>query len=120
MRISDWSSDVCSSDLFTKAAAQSGDRGFEVELRQSGLTFHIPPDKTILEVLAAAGCDPMYDCTRGECGVCQVDVLEGRPYHRDYYLSDAEKKAGKVIARTSVELGKRVSVGVDIGGRGCN
>src|SRR3546814_6811502 len=63
-------------ELFTKAAAQSGDRGFEVELRQSGLTFHIPPDKTILEVLAEAGCDPMYDCTRGECGVCQVDVLE--------------------------------------------
>lgn len=84
-------------ELFTTPAPQSGDRGFDVELRQSGLTFHIPPDKTILEVLAEAGVDPMYDCTRGECGVCQVTVLEGIPDHRDYYLSDAEKKAGNVM-----------------------
>jgi len=84
-------------ELFTTPAPQSGDRGFDVELRQSGLTFHVPPDKTILEVLAEAGVDPMYDCTRGECGVCQVTVLEGTPDHRDYYLSDAEKKAGNVM-----------------------
>lgn len=84
-------------ELFTTPVPQSGDREFDVELRQSGLTFHIPPDKTILEVLAEAGVDPMYDCTRGECGVCQVTVLEGLPDHRDYYLSDAEKKAGNVM-----------------------
>lgn len=84
-------------ELFTTPVLASGERGFDVELRQSGLTFHIPPDKSILEVLIEAGLDPMYDCTRGECGVCQVDVLEGIPDHRDYYLTDAEKKAGKVM-----------------------
>lgn len=84
-------------ELFTTAAPQQGDRGFEIELRQSGLTLQVPPDKTILDVLEAAGCDPMYDCKRGECGVCQVDVLEGIPDHRDYYLSDDERAAGKTI-----------------------
>lgn len=84
-------------ELFTTAAPQAGDRAFEVELRQSGQTFTVPADKTILEVLEEAGCDPLYDCKRGECGVCQATVLEGEPDHRDYYLSDAEKAAGNVI-----------------------
>ncbi|UHL63270.1 PDR/VanB family oxidoreductase [Paralcaligenes sp. KSB-10] len=84
-------------ELFTAAAPQAGDRGFEVELRQSGQVFHIPPDKTILEVLEAAGCDPLFDCKRGECGVCQAVVLEGVPDHRDYYLSDDERAEGKVM-----------------------
>jgi len=48
-------------------------------------------------VLEEAGCDPLYDCKRGECGVCQVTVLEGVPDHRDYYLSDDERAAGKVM-----------------------
>ncbi|MEB2400488.1 MAG: PDR/VanB family oxidoreductase [Alcaligenaceae bacterium] len=84
-------------ELFVNAAPQAGDRAFEVELRQSGLVLQVPADKTILEVLEEAGCDPLYDCKRGECGVCQADVLEGTPDHRDYYLSDAERKEGKVM-----------------------
>src|SRR3546814_14159722 len=54
-------------ELFTKAAAQSGDRGFDVELRQSGLTFHIPPDTTLLDVLAEAGCAPLYTRSAVRC-----------------------------------------------------
>ncbi len=57
----------------------------------------MPADKTILEVMEAAGCDPMFDCRRGECGVCQVNVLEGVPDHRDYFLSDAERASNQLI-----------------------
>ena len=84
-------------ELFTTAAAQAGDQPFEVELRQSGRTLTIPADKTIVDVMEEEGCDPMYDCKRGECGVCQATVLEGEPDHRDYYLSDTEKASGKII-----------------------
>ncbi|MBO9332563.1 2Fe-2S iron-sulfur cluster binding domain-containing protein [Achromobacter xylosoxidans] len=84
-------------ELFTTAAPQAGDQAFEVELRQSGQVLTIPADKTIIEVMEEAGCDPMYDCKRGECGVCQATVLEGEPDHRDYYLSDTEKASGKII-----------------------
>ena len=84
-------------ELFTTAAPLAGDQPFEVELKQSGMVLTIPADKTILEVMEEAGCDPMYDCKRGECGVCQATVLEGTPDHRDYYLSDAEKAEGKLI-----------------------
>lgn len=84
-------------ELFTTAAPETGDRAFEIELRQSGLVFQVPADKTILEVLQENGCEPMYDCKRGECGVCQVDVLEGTPDHRDYYLSESERAENNVI-----------------------
>ncbi|HEY9278722.1 MAG TPA: PDR/VanB family oxidoreductase [Eoetvoesiella sp.] len=84
-------------EVFANAAPQAGDHGFEVQLSQSGQVFYVPAGKTILQVLEEAGCDPMYDCRRGECGVCQVAVLEGAPDHRDHYLSDAERAAGNVM-----------------------
>ena len=92
-----WDRDNVHFELFITAAAQEGDQPFELELRQSGLTFTVPADKTIVQVLEEAGEDPMYDCLRGECGVCTVDVLEGEPDHRDYFLTDSEKASGKVI-----------------------
>lgn len=82
-------------ELFTAAAPQAGDQPFEVVLKSSGESFLIPPGKTILDVLIEAGKDPLHDCKRGDCGICQVQVLEGVPDHRDYILSDAEKAEGK-------------------------
>lgn len=84
-------------ELFTQAAPVTGDVAFEVELRQTGMTLRVPADQTILDVMEQAGCDPMFDCRRGECGVCQAGVLEGVPDHRDYFLSDREKAAGNLI-----------------------
>ena len=84
-------------ELFVTAAPQFGDRAFDVEIKSTGQVLHIPSSQTILQVLEEAGCDPLYDCKRGECGVCQVTVLEGTPDHRDYYLSDAERVAGDVM-----------------------
>lgn len=92
-----WPAERIHFELFTAAAPVDGDRAFELELRQSGKRLAVPADKTILEVLESAGCDPMYDCRRGECGVCTATVLEGTPDHRDYFLSDAEKAGGKMI-----------------------
>lgn len=70
---------------------------FDVVLKSSGATFTIPATKSILDVLIEAGLDPMYDCMRGECGICQVTVLEGEVDHRDVILSNAERASGKVM-----------------------
>jgi len=83
-------------------AATNGDRmnaesEIEVVLQRSGLTFIVPPDKSILQVLIEEGIDPMYDCQRGECGICQVAVVEGVPDHRDHILSDEEQAENKVM-----------------------
>ena len=73
------------------------DAEIEVVLKRSGLTFIVPPDKSILQVLIEEAVDPMYDCQRGECGICQVAVLEGIPDHRDHILSDSERASNKVM-----------------------
>jgi len=73
------------------------DTAIEVVLKRSGLTFIVPPDKSILQVLIEQAVDPMYDCQRGECGICQVAVLEGIPDHRDHILSESERAENNVM-----------------------
>ncbi len=84
-------------ELFAAPALVEGDHAFEIVLEQSGRTLTVPSHKSILEVLIAAGCDPMFDCQRGECGVCAVAVLDGEIEHRDYVLSAREKSLGNVM-----------------------
>jgi len=86
------------SELFTKApAAGADDAPFEVELKSSGQVVTVAPGQSIIDALEAAGVDVLYDCRRGDCGICQCDVIEGVPDHRDVILSDAEKASGKVM-----------------------
>ena len=92
-----WPSERVHFELFTAAVPQAGDHAFEVVLSQSGQRYTVPADQSILECLIDQGCDPMFDCKRGECGVCAVPVLEGDIDHRDYVLSASEKAAGNVI-----------------------
>lgn len=92
-----WHSDQIHFELFAEAAAEAGDQAFEVELTQSGTCLQIPADQTILDVMIAAGLDPMFDCKRGECGVCATPVLEGEVAHRENCLTESERAAGKVI-----------------------
>lgn len=84
-------------ELFARAASQTGDRAFEVEIASSGDVHLIPADQTIIAALEAAGLDLMYDCQRGDCGICQTSVVSGTPDHRDVVLSDDEKAAGDVM-----------------------
>lgn len=92
-----WPDDHVHFELFNSPAVQGGDTEFEVVLRASGKTLQVPADKSILDVILAAGCDLMYDCKRGECGMCATAVLEGIPDHRDYNLPEDERAAGKVM-----------------------
>lgn len=72
-------------------------REFEVQLNSTGEIYTIPADKTIIEVLEAAGVDLVYDCQRGDCGICETVVISGTPDHRDVVLSAEEKAAGDVM-----------------------
>lgn len=92
-----WASGRLRFEVFTVAVPDEGNRPCEILLKRSGRRFTIPADRSILDVLIEAGEDPLHDCKRGECGVCQVGVVDGVPEHRDFILSDAEKAAGKVM-----------------------
>ena len=83
-------------ELFEAAAPGASDTAFEVQIND-GSVFVIPPDKTIIDVLEENDVDVMYDCQRGDCGICQCDVIDGVPDHRDVVLSEAERAGGEVI-----------------------
>lgn len=84
-------------ELFTTAVAQTGDQAFELVLAKDGRRCTVAAGQSILDCLIEQGCDPLFDCRRGECGVCAVPVLEGDIDHRDHVLSASEKAEGKVI-----------------------
>jgi ferredoxin-NADP reductase len=84
-------------ELFANGSPLPMDQPFEVEVASSGKVFTIPVGRSIIEVLEDAGMDIMYDCQRGDCGICQTDVIEGIPDHRDVVLSEAERASNKVM-----------------------
>jgi ferredoxin-NADP reductase len=68
---------------------------FTVRIPRLGLETLVSHDVSMLEALEACGADMMFDCRRGECGLCQVKVLDvqGAIDHRDVFLSDAQHEA---------------------------
>lgn len=84
-------------ELFSNTPGEGEDTAFEVEIADTGDVYTVPPGKSIIDVLEEAGHDLVYDCLRGDCGICQTDVVSGEPDHRDIVLSDAEKAEGKVM-----------------------
>jgi ferredoxin len=49
----------------------------------------------MLDALESAGVDMIFDCRKGECGLCALPILEleGIVDHRDVFFSDEEKAA---------------------------
>jgi vanillate O-demethylase ferredoxin subunit len=51
-------------------------------------------DTSMLDALEAAGVEVMWDCRKGECGLCVVKVLDadGHVDHRDVFLSGSQQQ----------------------------
>lgn len=84
-------------ELFKSEQPFSPDRPFEVEIKSTGQVVGVAVGQTIIQALEAAGLDVLYDCQRGDCGICQCGVIEGVPDHRDVILSDEERASNKVM-----------------------
>jgi len=93
---------------------------FVVSVPQRRIQATVRSDETILEALTRAGVDLMYDCRKGECGLCllEVEQVDGTLDHRDVFLSAAQKADGRsistcvsrVVAREDSPNGPRVSL----------
>lgn len=84
-------------ELFAAAATGAADESFEVELSSTGQVFNIPPGASIIDVLETGGVDLIYDCRRGDCGICQTRVIAGIPDHRDVILTEAERATNSIM-----------------------
>ena len=80
-------------------SAPPGGDAFDAFLARSKISVHVPPDRTLLESIEAAGVEVPYLCRGGVCGFCFTRVLEldGQLIHNDHFLSDADKARGKSI-----------------------
>lgn len=67
---------------------------FVVTVPQRRIETTVRTDETILEALTRAGVDLMYDCRKGECGLCLLDVhqVDGTIDHHDVFLSKTQKR----------------------------
>ncbi|MFK7946934.1 MAG: PDR/VanB family oxidoreductase [Saprospiraceae bacterium] len=72
-------------------------QAFKVKIPRFNIELEVPKHQSLLQVLQAADIDIMFDCEKGECGLCQVDILTytGEIDHRDYFFSENEKGENK-------------------------
>ncbi|MFG2026512.1 PDR/VanB family oxidoreductase [Streptomyces sp. NPDC048825] len=87
-------------DLRFETFGTSGDhpaRPYRVTVERLGVTVQVPVGTSMLDALQSAGVEIMYDCLRGECGLCRVRILEsdGSVDHRDVFLSPRQRAEGR-------------------------
>lgn len=70
---------------------------FWVQLARRGKGFQVLPGQSLLDALRDHGVEADSNCEQGQCGACQLPVLEGWPDHRDSYLSQEQKASGRYI-----------------------
>ena len=71
-----------------------GDHAFTVVITSNGHEYLVPADRSIAEVLQAAGERLVTSCAEGVCGTCETKVISGTIVHRDSLLSDEEREEG--------------------------
>ncbi len=70
---------------------RADDKPFVVTLQKSGVTVHVPEDRSILEALRDSGISTVSSCESGTCGTCKTRLVSGEVDHRDMVLMDEEK-----------------------------
>src|SRR3546814_14572756 len=123
MRISDWSSDVCSSDLIEKAGVVPlawGENGYR-QLSNSKRDVKMPEDLKGMKLRVVGS--PLYIDTFTALGAnpTQMSWADAQPALATGAVDGQENPlsiyAGAKLDRKSVVQGKSVSVRVDLGGR---
>ncbi len=92
---------------------------FEVAVANRDVTVHVRPDQSLLDALIGAGVEMIYDCQRGECGLCAVKILElqdGMVDHRDVFFSEEEKHENRSMCSCVSRLTAGRAV-IDVGYR---
>ncbi len=97
-------------DLRFETFGNSGHReaeAFWVELPRHQLRFEVPAHRSLLDVLEEQGVATLFDCRRGECGLCAMDIvsLQGEVDHRDVFFSTPQKQANDRLCACVSRIG---------------
>jgi ferredoxin-NADP reductase len=92
-RCAAWPAAALHVERFRPEPREEPGASFEIELARSGRTLTVPPDRSVLDVVEAAGLPVLSSCREGTCGTCETAVLAGEVDHRDTLLTEAERAA---------------------------
>ncbi len=72
---------------------------FTISIPGDGRKITVPKNRSMLDALEQAGVEVMWDCKKGECGLCTVRVHHhaGLIDHRDVFLSETQKASDERI-----------------------
>ncbi|SEN03945.1 vanillate O-demethylase ferredoxin subunit [Roseovarius tolerans] len=76
------------------AVTKRSDTRIELQLAMTGTTVTVPAGTTILDALLDAGVWAPFECRRGTCGSCHIELLAGEADHRDHCLTPAQRAHG--------------------------
>ncbi len=76
---------------------QEETQSFSVRLAKRNISFEVPADKAIIDILPDLGVPVKVSCMQGVCGTCITPVLEGDIDHRDATLSDSERASNQMM-----------------------
>lgn len=92
-----WPLDAVHFESFASVqAVREDDKAFTVCIGD-GPSIPVPADKTILESLRAYGVTARSSCESGSCGTCKMSLVSGEADHRDFCLTDEERRSHIMI-----------------------
>ncbi|CAM5182866.1 CDP-4-dehydro-6-deoxyglucose reductase OS=Castellaniella defragrans OX=75697 GN=HNR28_001968 PE=4 SV=1 [Castellaniella defragrans] len=72
--------------------------GHHVRVENTGETFEVSPDETILDAALRAGVRLPHECTFGGCGTCRVRLQEGAVHYDQFPMALTEEEAAQGYA----------------------
>ena len=84
-------------DFVGATVSRADDTAFFVFLAKSGKRYEVPVRTSILDTLRRHGHVLPSSCESGTCGTCRTRYTSGEPDHRDFVLSDREKRSELMI-----------------------
>jgi phthalate 4,5-dioxygenase reductase subunit len=80
-----------------QAPVKADDREFTVRIVGVDKVITVPQGTTILEALRRDGFQVPSSCESGSCGTCRTKLVRGKPDHRDFVLSEADRVSAIMI-----------------------
>jgi len=73
---------------------------FKIRLAKSGKLVDVAADEVPTDALAKHGIHIDVKCSDGICGVCKCGLISGDVEHRDFVLSEAQRKNAVILCQS--------------------
>ncbi|MDA9459586.1 hypothetical protein XI00_36040 [Bradyrhizobium sp. CCBAU 21359] len=88
---------------------------FRVRVASTGAELLVPANASLLDTLLESGYEVMYECMKGECGLCKVELLslDGSIDHRDMFLGEVERRDNRSMCSCVSRIAGNAEISID-------